>query len=69
MFDVLPLDPLVTEIESSTRDLELRNAICTAIKICGFYGEDAAIKEIEVLKQIGRYDLLSPCETCKGDNE
>lgn len=64
MFDVHPINPLLPENEKP-RDLELRNAICTAIKICGFYGEDAAIKESEVLKQIGRYDLLSSCEKCK----
>jgi len=64
MFDVHPLDPLLPENENP-RDLELRNAISIAIKVCGFYGEDAVIKESEVLKQIGRYDLLSPCETCK----
>ena len=68
MFDVRPMDPLVTENEKP-RDLELRNTISTAITICGFYGEDAAIKETEVLKQIGRYDLLSPCVKCKGDDK
>jgi len=62
MFDIRPIKPFTVKTEKEEQDRELLNAIYTAINMCGFSGEDVMIIGVEVLKRIGRYDLLSPCE-------
>lgn len=62
MFTIQPIEPLILMNEKEKQDHELLHAIMTAIHTCGFSGEDVTMKSVEVLKQIGRYDLLSPCE-------
>ena len=63
LFDVKPVEPLILpKNEKERQDWELLNAISTAIHMCGFNGEDVSMMSIEVLKQIGRYDLLPQCE-------
>ena len=62
MFNIQPIQPFIPMDEREKRDSELWNAISTAIHMCGFNGEDVTMKGIEVLKSIGRYDMLPPCE-------
>lgn len=62
MFNIQPIQPFIPIDERERQDLELWNAISTAIHMCGFNGEDVTMKGIEVLKKIGRYDMLPPCE-------
>lgn len=50
------------ETEKERQDSLLMHAINTAISVCGYSGDDAAAYLIETLKQLGRYDLLPPCE-------
>lgn len=61
-FDVMPVQPFRPISEEEKRDSELWNAIATAIHMCGLNGDDVTAMGIEVLKQIGRYDMLPPCE-------
>jgi len=42
-------------------DSELLRIITTTIRSCGISGEDVGIKLAEVLKKIGRNDLVSSC--------
>ena len=60
-FEVKPIPP-ITPTTSQTQDFELCHIITTAIRSCGVSGEDVGIKLAEVLKKIGRNDLLPPCE-------
>ena len=62
MFNIQPVKPFFPENEKEKRDLELWNAITTAIHLSGLNGEDVTAVSLEVLKRIGRYDLLPPCE-------
>ncbi len=62
MFTIQPIAPFIIMNEKEKQDYELLHAIMTAIHTCGFSGEDVTMKSAEVLKQIGRYDLLTPCE-------
>ena len=62
MFNIQPIPPFISIDERERQDLELWNAISTAIHMCGFNGEDVTMKGIEVLKKMGRYDMLPPCE-------
>ena len=64
-FDIQPVKPFIPQTEKEKQDFELWNAITTAVHVCGFYGSDVTAKSIEVLKQLGRYDLLPPCEKRK----
>ena len=48
--------------EKERRDWELWHAIMAAIHMCGFNGEDVTARSIDVLRQIGRYDLLPQCD-------
>lgn len=50
------------ETEKERQDSLLMHIINTAISVCGYSGDDAAAYSIETLKQLGRYDLLPPCE-------
>lgn len=59
---IRPVAPIIPNTEKEKQDLELWNAIGTAIHMCGYTGEDVTMKGIEVLKSIGRYDMLPPCE-------
>ena len=59
---VLPVKPVFPKTEKEKQDLELWDAITTAIRICGLTGEDVTAMSLETLKQLGRYDLLPPCE-------
>lgn len=59
---IRPVAPIIPNTEKEKRDSELWNAISTAIHMCGYTGEDVTMKGIEVLKKIGRYDMLPPCE-------
>ena len=62
MFTIQPIEPFILMNEKEKQDYELLHAIMTAIHACGFNGEDVTMESVEVLKQIGRYDLLPPCE-------
>lgn len=62
MFHVQPIKPVFPKNEKENRDLELWNAITTAAHLCGLNGEDVTAIGIKTLKQLGRYDLLPPCE-------
>ena len=57
-----PIAPLIPMTEQQMRDSELWDAIGTAIHMCGYNGDDVTRMGIEVLKQIGRVDLIPPCE-------
>ena len=50
------------ETEKERQDSLLMRAINTAISVCGYSGDDAASASMETLRQLGRYDLLPPCE-------
>ena len=58
IFEPKPIDPssLLTP-----RDPQI-DAIAETLKECGYYGEDITIIMISVLKILGRYDLIPPCE-------
>lgn len=60
--DIQPIQPFIPMDEKERRDWELWHVIMTAIHMCGFNGEDVTARSIDVLKQIGRYDLLPPCD-------
>lgn len=62
MFNIQPVKPIFPKNEKEKRDLELWNAITTAIHLCGLNGEDVTAMGLETLRQLGRYDLLPPCE-------
>lgn len=62
IFNIQPVKPFFPKNEKEKRDLELWNAITTAIHLCGFNGEDVTAMGLETLRQLGRYDLLPPCE-------
>ena len=62
MFDIQPVKTNKKKNEKEKRDLELWNAITTAVHLCGLNGEDVTAMSLETLKQLGRYDLLPPCE-------
>lgn len=61
-FEVKPIPPIVPMNMQEVQDFELCHIITTAIRSCGISGEDVGIKLVEVLKKIGRNDLLPPCE-------
>ena len=60
--NIQPIKPVFPKNEKEKRDLELWNSITTAIHLCGLSGEDVTMMGLETLKQLGRYDLLPPCE-------
>jgi hypothetical protein len=60
--DIKPMKSVIPMTAQKEHDLELRTAIAKAIYMCGKSGEDATMIEIEVLRQMGRYDLLPQCE-------
>ena len=62
MFNIQPVKPIFPKDGKEKRDLELCNAITTAIHLCGLNGEDVTAMGLETLRQLGRYDLLPPCE-------
>ena len=62
MFNIQPVQPVFPENEKEKRDLELWNAITTAVRLCGLNGEDVTAISLQTLKRIGRYDLIPPCE-------
>lgn len=62
MFNIQPVKPIFPKNEKEKRDLELWNAITTAIHSCGLNGEDVTAMGLETLRRLGRYDLLPPCE-------
>lgn len=62
IFNIQPVKPIFPKSEKEKQDLELWNAITTAIHLCGFNGEDVTMMSLETLRQLGRYDLLPPCE-------
>ena len=62
MFNIRPVEPIFPKNEKEKRDLELWNAITTAIHLCGLNGEDVTAMGLETLRQLGRCDLLPPCE-------
>lgn len=59
---IQPVKPVFPKNEKEKRDLELWNAITTAIHLCGLNGEDVTAMSLETLRRLGRYDLLPPCE-------
>lgn len=61
-FEVKPMPPITPMNTQEAYDFALCNIIDTAIRSCGVSGEDVGIKVAEVLKKIGRSDLLPPCE-------
>ena len=61
-FNAQPVKPVFPKNEKERRDLELYNAIATAIHLCGLNGEDVTAMTLETLRRLGRYDLLPPCE-------
>ena len=61
MFNIQPVKPVFPKNEKEKRDLELWDAITTAIHLCGLNGEDVTTVGLETLKRLGRYDLLPPC--------
>ena len=65
MLNIQPVKPVFPKDEKEERDLELWNAITTAIHLCGLNGGDATEVGLETFKQLGRYDLLPPCERQK----
>ena len=62
MFNIRPVEPILPKNEKENRDLELWNAITTAIHLSGLNGEDVTAMSLETLRKLGRYDLLPPCE-------
>lgn len=63
IFDsIQPVKPYIPKTEKEKQDLKLWDAINTAIHMCGYRGGDVTAMSLEVLKRIGRYDLLPPCE-------
>ena len=60
-FEVKPIPPIVPMNTQEAHDFELCHIITTAIRSCGVSGEDVGIKLAEVLKKIGRSDLISSC--------
>lgn len=62
-----PVKPFFPETEKERQDFELWKGITTAVHSCGYYGDDVTAKSIDVLKQLGRYDMLPPCE--RGDEK
>lgn len=67
MFNIQPVKPVFPENEKEKRDLELWNAITTAIHLCGLNGEDVTAMGLETLRRLGRYDLLPPCDRRKNE--
>jgi hypothetical protein len=66
IFDsIQPVKPFVPKTEEEKRNLELYDAIRTAIHACGYSGGDVTMMSLEVLRRIGRDDLLPPCERRK----
>lgn len=61
MFDVKPIPAFSYQSSKDIQDAKLWEAITTAIHSCGLSGEDVTIKGIEVLRKMGREDLLCPC--------
>ncbi len=61
-FEVKPIPPILPMNAQEAHDFELCHIITTAIRSCGVSGEDVGIKLAEVLKKIGRNDLLPPCD-------
>lgn len=59
---IRPVAPIIPNTEKEKQDSELWNAIGTAIHMCGYTGEDVTAMSLEVMKRLGRYDLLPPCE-------
>ena len=41
---------------------EVDDAINETLKLCGVGGEDASMMYMEVLRRLGRFDELPPCE-------
>lgn len=62
MFNIQPVKPVFPKDEKEKQDLELWNAITTAIRLCGISGGDVTEVGLETLRRLGRYDLLPPCE-------
>lgn len=62
MCNIQPVLPVFPINEKEKRDMELWDAITTAIHLCGLSGGDVTMMGLETLKRLGRYDLLSPCE-------
>lgn len=60
-FEVKPIPPIMPINAQEVHDIELLRIITTAIRSCGVSGEDVGIKLAEVLKKIGRSDLVSSC--------
>ena len=60
--EITPVHPVFPKNEKERRDWELWNAIATTAHMCGYSGEDVSAMSVEVMKRIGRYDLLPPCE-------
>ena len=62
MFNIRPGELVFPTNEKEKRDMELWDAITTAIHLCGLNGEDVTMMGLETLRKLGRYDLLPPCE-------
>ena len=55
-----PIMPFIT-MEKSEDDIMI-DGIVAGLKIAGINGDDISFMVIQALKQMGRYDLLPPCE-------
>lgn len=42
--------------------MELWRIISDTVHICGYHGSDVTAKSIKVLKRMGRFDMVPPCE-------
>ena len=60
--EITPAHPVFPKDENERRDWELWSAVSTAIHMCGYSGEDVAAMSFEVMKEIGRQDLLPSCD-------
>lgn len=58
MLEIKPIDPLSV----FTPKDPVIDAITETLKECGYRGEDITMEIVHVLKRLGRYDLLPPCE-------
>jgi len=57
-----PVKPFFPETEEKRENIELWRTICDIVHMCGYKGDDVTAKSIEILKRIGRFDMVPPCE-------
>ena len=60
LFYPKPIMPFI-KMEKSKDDIMI-DGIVEGLKMAGISGDDISFMVIQTLKQMGRYDLLPPCE-------